>query len=299
MFTGIIRGLGTIIGVVDRDKFREIVVDVGECIENPNIGASVSVDGVCLTITAILGSKLTFEAMQETLARSTIGNLKGGDRVNIEMPLKMGDEFGGHIVLGHVDGMGEIIEKHVDGENVRMRFRISDVLIKNIVDKGSIAIDGISLTVCDPSKNAFDVWLLPLTLERTTLGFKSAGDRVNIETDHGQRQFDIRPWGRFDVLEDAGDCKVKRLTIDAGKRISYQRHQKRTEHWTIVAGVANVTLDGVTTRKVAGETVVIEKITKHRLANPGIVPLVVIEVQLGTYFGEDDIERFDDDFGRA
>ncbi len=111
-------------------------------------------------------------------------------------------------------------------------------------------------------------------------------------------EFDIRPWGRFDVLQDHDYCKVKRLTIDPGKRISYQRHQRRTEHWIIVSGVAQVTRNEEVTLHEVGSTVVIERQMKHRLHNPGEVPLIVIEVQLGDYFGEDDIERFDDDFGR-
>lgn len=111
--------------------------------------------------------------------------------------------------------------------------------------------------------------------------------------------FEIRPWGSFDVIHDAPDCKVKRLTVEAGKRLSYQRHQHRTEHWVVVTGSADVTLDGQVYRREAGETIVIEKMMKHRIANPGQGPLVFIEVQLGTYFGEDDIERFEDDFGRV
>lgn len=114
-----------------------------------------------------------------------------------------------------------------------------------------------------------------------------------------ESSFEIRPWGRFDVLHDAPDCKVKRMTIEAGKRVSYQRHQHREEHWVVVTGTAEVTLDGQVYRREPGETIVIEKMMKHRIANPGPGPLVFIEVQLGTYFGEDDIERFDDDFGRV
>lgn len=108
-----------------------------------------------------------------------------------------------------------------------------------------------------------------------------------------------RPWGSFDVLLDTPTHKVKTLTIDPGKRISYQRHQKRTEHWVVVSGVADITLDDETRQYWPGDTIKISQGTKHRLANPGPAILVVTEVQLGTYFGEDDIERFDDDFGRT
>ncbi len=184
MFTGIVRGLGTIIAINDREKFREIVVDAAGLIEKPEIGASVAVSGACLTITKIENDRLSFEAMEETLKKTTIGSLKFGDRVNIETPMRMGDELGGHFVLGHVDGIGEVVAKYVEGENTHMKFRVPDSLAKYIVDKGSIAIDGISLTICDPKDNEFDVWLLPLTLERTTLGSKKEGDRVNLEADY-------------------------------------------------------------------------------------------------------------------
>jgi mannose-6-phosphate isomerase len=107
-----------------------------------------------------------------------------------------------------------------------------------------------------------------------------------------------RPWGAFIVLEDTPEHKVKRLILHPGKRISYQRHTKRTEHWVIISGVADITLDDATSRHVPGDTILIVQGSKHRLANPGDEPLTVIEVQRGTYFGEDDIERFDDDFGR-
>lgn len=184
MFTGIISGLGTVVAINDREKFREIVVDVGNLVASPAIGASVAVSGVCLTVTKIEGTKLTFEAMEETLKKTTTGGINVGDRVNIETPMHMGDELGGHFVLGHVDGIGEVVSKTVEGENTHMTFRVPDVLAKYIVDKGSVAIDGISLTICDPTENTFDVWLLPLTLERTTLGFKNVGDTVNLEVDY-------------------------------------------------------------------------------------------------------------------
>lgn len=191
MFTGIILGLGTVVAVNDREKFREIVVDVGSLVTSPAIGASVAVSGVCLTVTKIEGSKLSFEAMEETLKKTTTGGLEIGNRVNIETPLHMGDELGGHFVLGHVDGIGEVIAKTVDGENTHMKFRVPAELAKYIVDKGSIAIDGISLTICDPTSYPLqatsceiNVWLLPLTLERTTLGHKKIGDAVNLEADY-------------------------------------------------------------------------------------------------------------------
>lgn len=184
MFTGIIRGLAPVVAINDREKFREVVLDGTGLIDHPQIGASVAVSGACLTITKIDGTNLSFEAMDETLKKTTTGDLKVGEKANIETPMHMGDELGGHFVLGHVDGIGEVVSKYVDGENTHMRFRVPGSLVNYIVDKGSIAIDGISLTICDPTANEFDVWLLPLTLERTTLGFKQPGDSVNLEADY-------------------------------------------------------------------------------------------------------------------
>lgn len=197
MFTGIIKGLGTVVAVENREAFQVIKIDAGEFVAKPTIGGSVAVNGVCLTIVAIEGPVLVFEVMQETLKLTTFEHVAVGEKVNIETPLQMGDELGGHLVQGHVDGTAEIIEKEAQGENTRVRFWVSAELGKSIIQKGSIAVDGISLTVCDPvaypkqevsstfpQTVCFDVWLLPLTLERTTLGVKRVGDRVNIEVDY-------------------------------------------------------------------------------------------------------------------
>lgn len=188
MFTGIVKGLGTVTAIERRDDFLDITIDVGDVLASTQIGASVAIDGVCLTVIAIDGPRWTFSVMQETLEKTTVGAFKVGDRVCLEQPLRMGDEFGGHTVLGHVDGTAEIIEKQHDGENCRITFRAPEFFVKYIVQKGSITVDGISLTVCDPTPVdngiEFSVALLPLTLERTTLGFKTIGDRVNLEADY-------------------------------------------------------------------------------------------------------------------
>lgn len=184
MFTGIIKGLGTVKDVARRDEFLDITIDVGGVLDSTEIGASVAVDGVCLTITAVDGLSWRFSVMQETLDKTTIGERKVGDRVGLEQPMKMGDEFGGHLVLGHVDGVGTIVKKQIDGENCWVSIEMSESLAKYLVQKGSIAIDGISLTVCDPTNRIFSVSLLPLTLSLTTLGHKQVGDHVNLEADY-------------------------------------------------------------------------------------------------------------------
>lgn len=197
MFTGIVKGLGTVTAIQDREAFRVFTIDVGTLVPNPELGKSVAINGVCLTIAKIDGSVLTFEVMLETLKRSTLEYLKVGEKVGIETPLRLGDELGGHIVQGHVDGTAQILEKEQVGENTRMRFWVSGRLGQQILPKGSVAIDGVSLTVCDPvvypheqqvgtgpKTYSFDVWLLPLTLERTTLGHKIVGEKVNVEVDY-------------------------------------------------------------------------------------------------------------------
>ena len=184
MFTGIIKGLGTVKDVARRDEFLDITIDVGGVLESTEIGASVAVDGVCLTTTEINGSDWKFSVMQETLDKTTIGERKVGDRVDLEQPMKMGDEFGGHLVLGHVDGVGTIVKKEIDGENCWVSIEAPESMAKYLVQKGSIAIDGISLTVCDPVNRVFSVSLLPLTLSLTTLGHKQVGDHVNLEADY-------------------------------------------------------------------------------------------------------------------
>lgn len=184
MFTGIIKGLGTVKDVARRDEFLDITIDVEGVLDSTEIGASVAVDGVCLTITETNGPDWKFSVMQETLDKTTIGERKAGDRVDLEQPMKMGDEFGGHLVLGHVDGVGTIVKKEIIGENCWVSIETSESLAKYLVQKGSIAIDGISLTVCDPINRIFSVSLLPLTLSLTTLGHKQVGDRVNLEADY-------------------------------------------------------------------------------------------------------------------
>ena len=188
MFTGIVKGLGTVVSIAPREAFFDIVVDTHGLLSTPEVGASVAIDGVCLTVTAMEGSKWSFSAMEETLAKTTVGDRKPGDKVCLEQPLRMGEELGGHMVLGHVDGTGDIVAKRLDGENCWVTVRAPEFFVKYIVQKGSIAIDGVSLTVCDPKpvENGveFSVSLLPLTLERTTLGFKDVGARVNLEADY-------------------------------------------------------------------------------------------------------------------
>lgn len=148
-------------------------------------GASVAVDGACLTVTAIDGPHISFDLMGETLAKTTLGGLKEGDRVNIERSASLGDEIGGHLLSGHITGAAEILAIDQPDNNQVVTFRVPLEWMKYIFPKGFIALDGASLTLVDVDKTAgtFTVWLIPETLRITTFGFKKAGDRVNVEID--------------------------------------------------------------------------------------------------------------------
>jgi riboflavin synthase len=147
------------------------------------IGASVALNGCCLTAVAIQGDRLEFQAGAETLSRTNLGQLKPGDRVNFEPSLKAGDPLGGHYVSGHIDGLGTVDRRDDDAEWSTFWFRVPAALTRQMASKGSVAVDGISLTLVDVEEDRFSVALIPHTLEATTLGARQPGDAVNIETD--------------------------------------------------------------------------------------------------------------------
>src|SRR5262245_28785780 len=147
------------------------------------IGESVAINGACLTVMNRDDCSFYFKCGPETLQRTNLGQLKAGDRVNVERSLKIGDRLGGHIVTGHIDGLGRIAQRQKQGEFEMVSFSASRELLRQIVPKGSIAVDGISLTVVDVTGDSFSVMLIPHTLANTTLGFKTLGDTVNLETD--------------------------------------------------------------------------------------------------------------------
>jgi riboflavin synthase len=147
------------------------------------VGQSVAVDGVCLTVVDCNATSFTTDLSAETLERTTLGNLKPEARVNLERPLKVGDPFGGHFVTGHVDGVGRIIRLESADDSTEMWINFPAPLASHIAPKGSIAVDGVSLTLCDVSKDAFSVCLIPHTLAITTLAWKRPGSFVNLEVD--------------------------------------------------------------------------------------------------------------------
>ncbi len=186
MFTGIIEGTGKIEKIQKKTNNRsavKITVNLGKYSKGLKIGQSVALNGVCLTVTNISKNKCNFEMIDETTKKTDLGNLSIGSKVNIERSLKVGDRMEGHFVLGHVDGIGMIKKIQKKPKEVQIWFEVSKNLSKYIVKKGSIAIDGISLTVVDVNKNLISVCLIPHTINVTNFKLKKIGDKINIETD--------------------------------------------------------------------------------------------------------------------
>ena len=186
MFTGIVEGVGTVNKISKITKNRsaiEMTIDLGKQVKGLKIGQSVALNGVCLTATKISKSKCIFEMIEETAKKTDLGNLKVGGVVNIERSLKAGDRLEGHFVLGHVDGVGKIKKIVKKPKEVQVYFEVPKSLAKYVVKKGSIAIDGISLTVVDIKKTLASVSLIPHTIQITNFHTKKVGDKINIETD--------------------------------------------------------------------------------------------------------------------
>lgn len=184
MFTGLIETLGVVRRLEsDGSGGRRLTVAVPSFAAELTLGESVAVNGACLTVVARELETCAFQASPETLSRTNLGELVVGDRVNLERALRMGDRLGGHWVQGHVDGIGRIAERVRSGECALYWFTSPPALARQMVPKGSVAVDGISLTVVDVTADRFSVALIPHTLEATTLGIKQPGTAVNLETD--------------------------------------------------------------------------------------------------------------------
>jgi len=182
MFTGLVAGTGEVTEAErGRDGLR-LRVETALAAEL-STGDSIAVNGVCLTAVECDGRGFRADVMEETIGRSTLGLVKQRDRVNLELPLRVGDRLGGHIVQGHVDGMGMVDSVEDDGFSRRVRITTPPETLRYVVEKGSIAVDGVSLTVADVDDFGFTVALIPETVERTTLGTRNPGDVVNLEVD--------------------------------------------------------------------------------------------------------------------
>lgn len=183
MFTGIIEEIGIIKNVKKNNKSSIITIQGKRIFEDINIGDSISVNGVCLTVTTFSNEIFTADVMNETLGRSSLSSLQNGSYVNLERAMSASGRFGGHIVSGHIDGTGKIIKIKRDDNAIWYTVTVEDNLIKYIVEKGSIAIDGISLTVANVNNNSFSVSIIPHTSQETILSHRLVGDIVNIEND--------------------------------------------------------------------------------------------------------------------
>jgi riboflavin synthase len=183
MFTGIVRELGLVEAVDGGSAAVRLQVRAPQAAAQASIGDSVALNGVCLTVTGLDGDVLSFDAVPETLSRSTLGRVRPADSLNVEPALRAGEPLGGHIVQGHVDGVGRILRQAPEGEGVRMEVGAPGGILRYCVEKGSICVDGVSLTVAGLSRDAFAVALIPHTLEATTLGRLVPGDEVNLEVD--------------------------------------------------------------------------------------------------------------------
>lgn len=183
MFTGLVETIGVVKSVRPSGGGLLLTVDLGKIAEDAGTGHSIAVNGACLTIARLEGSLASFDLSAETLAKSALGGLKPSSEVNLERAMKATERFGGHFVQGHVDGTATIEAVERRGEFVDIRFAAGAELLEGIVVKGSVAVDGISLTVAGMNRRDFRISVIPETLERTTLGKAKVGDSVNIETD--------------------------------------------------------------------------------------------------------------------
>lgn len=199
MFTGIIEEVGKVARVIKKEKYSRLTICADKVIADCKVGDSISVNGTCLTVVKLdfVGERKirpykykknkydSFEVdiSAETLRRTNLGELEVSDRVNLERSVRLSDRIGGHLVMGHVDEVGEVKSINSEGESRLMSFEVSPQAERYIVEKGSICVDGISLTVVDVKDNRFSVALIPYTISHTTLGEKAVGDKVNIELD--------------------------------------------------------------------------------------------------------------------
>jgi riboflavin synthase len=183
MFTGLVEAMGTVVRIEQHPPGVLLVLDTSPLEGTTAIGDSVAISGCCLTVVSVADSEQSFEAGEETLQRTTLGQLKSGDAVNLERSLQVGTRLGGHFVTGHIDCVAAVQRREDDGEWCKIWFDVPTEWTRHLAEKGSIAVDGVSLTVVDVAAGLFSVALIPHTLDMTTLGKCLVGSHVNIETD--------------------------------------------------------------------------------------------------------------------
>jgi riboflavin synthase len=183
MFTGIVEEMGRIVAINRTERRVSLNIKVATIYSDIKVGDSISINGTCLTIAYINGDILSFDVIEETLSRTNLGELKINDSVNIERSLRADSRIGGHFVSGHIDYQGRILEVLKGSEGAGLKISLPDEFSKFVVEKGSIAVDGVSLTIAGITRNSFTVYLIPHTLKNTTLGNMKKGSSVNIEVD--------------------------------------------------------------------------------------------------------------------
>jgi len=183
MFTGIIEEMGSVKSLQRQGGAARLTIAASSVLGGTVVGDSICVNGVCLTVVHMTPHEFSADVAVETLNVTNLGDLKAGTKVNLERALQLSARIGGHLVSGHVDAVGRIRERREEGNGWRIFFDAPDIVLRYVIKKGSIAIDGISLTVADVDQSGFSIAMIPHTAKLTTLGFKSAGDRVNLEAD--------------------------------------------------------------------------------------------------------------------
>jgi len=183
MFTGLVEEVGTLKSIDTRGEARQLTISASTILEQIEIGDSISIDGVCLTVTALSPSSFQVDAVSETLSRSTLGDKKTGDPVNLERAMKADGRLGGHIVQGHVDGLGNVVAIKRMQTSLDLAVRLPEHLLTYVVEKGSITLNGLSLTVASIENSVIKVAIIPHTINMTTIGHLKIGDKVNVEVD--------------------------------------------------------------------------------------------------------------------
>jgi riboflavin synthase len=183
MFTGIIEGLGTITAVRPSNQGKQITVQSDFALDRTRIGDSIAVSGACLTVVSLDGRRFAVDVAPETLSKTTLGQTRRGERVNLERALRLADRLDGHLVSGHIDGLGRLTKKERVGNAIVVTVNVDPHLTRYMVTKGSVAVDGISLTINAMGADFFSLSIIPHTARLTTIGFKAVGSAVNIETD--------------------------------------------------------------------------------------------------------------------
>jgi riboflavin synthase len=226
MFTGIVEATGTVASI-GRDPDRGVVrlaVSTTLDVENLPLGASIAVDGVCLTVVERAAGRFAADLGPETLALTSLGALESGSRVHLERPLKVGDPLGGHMVQGHVDIMGTVVGRRPVGSSLELDISAPSQVSRFLAAKGSIAVDGVSLTVNTVTGDVFSVTLIPHTLEATKLGDKKVGDAVNLEADIIVKHIDRLMAAQFgSTRTDASHTPRREISIDTLRRYGFVR----------------------------------------------------------------------------